>query len=186
MSHPCWSLSHLLTSHLPQHAAPPGQRDLFQEDTVHPEQLPREPPPKTSANAIWSESNAKESLSHPNYESARNLRNNTPTETGAESSRWLAKAAEWNPELSSKYRTNRAIGRPRKRWEDDINEFFKLEENEAENSIESNNQFNKSWINAAKDRGRWTLLENDYTTTAEERYEGNARARRNTQSRPAR
>ena len=37
--------------------------------------------------------------------------------------RWLMKAAEWNPELSSKYRTNRAIGRPRKRWEDDINEF---------------------------------------------------------------
>ena len=29
------------------------------------------------------------------------------------------KAAEWNP--SSKYRTNRAIGKPRKRWEGDIN-----------------------------------------------------------------
>ena len=39
--------------------------------------------------------------------------------------RWLIKAAEWNPELSSKYRTNRSIGRPRKRWEDDINEFLK-------------------------------------------------------------
>ena len=37
------------------------------------------------------------------------------------------KAAVWNPEPSSKYRTNRAIGRPRKRWEDDINEFLKLE-----------------------------------------------------------
>ena len=36
------------------------------------------------------------------------------------SERWLIKAAEWNPELSSRYRTNRAIGRPRKRWEDDI------------------------------------------------------------------
>ena len=30
------------------------------------------------------------------------------------SERWLKKAAEWNPELSSRYRTNRAIGRPRK------------------------------------------------------------------------
>ena len=39
--------------------------------------------------------------------------------------RWLIKAAGWNPELSSKYRTNRSIGRPRKRWEDDINEFLK-------------------------------------------------------------
>ena len=30
------------------------------------------------------------------------------------SERWLKKAAEWNPDLSSRYRTNRAIGRPRK------------------------------------------------------------------------
>ena len=39
------------------------------------------------------------------------------------SERWLKKAAEWNPELSSRYRTNRAIGRPRQRWEDDINDL---------------------------------------------------------------
>ena len=32
------------------------------------------------------------------------------------SERWLKKAAEWNPELSSRYRTNRTIGRLRKRW----------------------------------------------------------------------
>ena len=43
------------------------------------------------------------------------------------SDRWLRKIAEWNPELSSRYRTNRAIGRPRKRWEDDTNEFLKQE-----------------------------------------------------------
>ena len=41
--------------------------------------------------------------------------------------RWLRKAADWNPELSTRYRTNRAIGRARKRWEDDINEFLKQE-----------------------------------------------------------
>ena len=102
------------------------------------------------------------------------------------SERWVVKAAEWNPELSSKYRTNRTIGRPRRRWEDDINEFLKLGENETENFIESDNQFNKTWNKAAKDRGRWTLLENNHTTTAEERQESNARARSNTQSRPAR
>ena len=39
--------------------------------------------------------------------------------------RWLKKAAEWNTDLSSRYKTNRAIGRPRKRWEDDINDFLK-------------------------------------------------------------
>ena len=43
------------------------------------------------------------------------------------SERWFMNAAERNPELSSKYGTDRAILRPRKRWEDDINEFFKLE-----------------------------------------------------------
>ena len=31
------------------------------------------------------------------------------------SDRWLRKAAEWNPELSTRYTINRAIGRPRKR-----------------------------------------------------------------------
>ena len=77
--------------------------------------------------------------------------------------RWLIKAAEWNPELSSKYRTNRSIGRPRKRWEDDINEFRKQIEDETENLTENSNHINKNWINTAKDRGRWTLLEENYT-----------------------
>ena len=48
------------------------------------------------------------------------------------------------PEISSKYRTNRAIGRPRKRWEDDINEFLKLVEDETENFTESSSQINKT------------------------------------------
>ena len=39
------------------------------------------------------------------------------------SDRWLRKAADWNPDLSTRYWINRAIGRPRKRWEDDINEL---------------------------------------------------------------
>ena len=71
------------------------------------------------------------------------------------SERWLMKAAEWNPELSSKCRTDRAIGRPRKRWADDINEFLKLVEEETENLTESSSQINKNmhaWINTAKDR----------------------------------
>ena len=81
------------------------------------------------------------------------------------SERWLNKAAEWNPELSSRYRTNRAIGRPRKRGEDDINEFLKQEFEENENPIESSNQTNKTSINIAKDRRRWALLEETYTMT---------------------
>ena len=60
------------------------------------------------------------------------------------SERWVKKAAEWNPELSSKYRTSRMIGRPKKRWEDDINDFLKN---------------NNMWINIAIDRKEWTRLE---------------------------
>ena len=80
----------------------------------------------------------------------------------------VIKAAEWNLELSSKYRTNRTIGRPRKRWEDDINEFLKQEFEETENLTESSNQINKTWINTAKDRGRWALLEENHTMTSED------------------
>ena len=52
------------------------------------------------------------------------------------------KAAEWNPELSSKYRTSRTIGRPRKRWEDDINDFLKQnhDERKTEEPLERKNQ----------------------------------------------
>ena len=55
------------------------------------------------------------------------------------SDRWLRKAADWNSALSTRYRTNRAIGRPRKRWEDDINEFFKPEFEDTRDPIESSN-----------------------------------------------
>ena len=68
------------------------------------------------------------------------------------SARWLKKAAEWNPGLSSRYKTDRAIGRPRKRWEGDINDFLKqvLEEKENKDPIERRIQTNNNWINIAK------------------------------------
>ena len=86
----------------------------------------------------------------------------------------------------SKYRTNRSLGRPRKRWEDDINEFLKQVEDETENLTESSNQINKNWINTAKDPGRSTLLEENYTTNSERRHENNTRTRRNSHNIPAR
>ena len=66
------------------------------------------------------------------------------------SDRWLRKAADWNPELNTRHRTNRSIGRPRKRGEDDINEFFKQEFEDTRDPIESNNQTNRTCINIAK------------------------------------
>ena len=81
------------------------------------------------------------------------------------SERWLKKAAEWNPELSSRFWTNRAIGRPRKRWEDDINDFLKqvLEEKEKDEPTERKIQNNNNWINTAKDWEKWARLEEKYT-----------------------
>ena len=37
--------------------------------------------------------------------------------------RWTEKAAEWNS-LSIKHQTYRPVGRPKKRWEDEINELI--------------------------------------------------------------
>ena len=102
-------------------------------------------------------------------------------ETGTENRRLLT----WNPQLSTRCRTNRAIGRPRKRWEDDMNEFVKQEFEDTKDPIESNHQTNKTWISTAKDRGNWALLEEAYTMTVEERQEI-WKKRENDQSRPAR
>ena len=55
-----------------------------------------------------------------------------------------------------------------------------------ENLTKSSNQINKTWINTAKDRGRWALLEKNYTMTSEERHENNTRKRIISHNRPAR
>ena len=74
------------------------------------------------------------------------------------------KAPEWNPDLSARCRTNRAIERPRKRFEDDIYDFLKqvLEEKENEEPIERRIQTNNNWINIAKDCSKWAPLEGKY------------------------
>ena len=62
--------------------------------------------------------------------------------------RWAAKAAGWNPELSMKYKTYRAVGRPRKRWEDEINDFLRSARTEdTVNNVERNNH---EWIIRSK------------------------------------
>ena len=54
--------------------------------------------------------------------------------------RWARKAAEWNPSLSTKYKTYRVVGRPKKGCEDEINEFLRTEGIEEEtNNDERNN-----------------------------------------------
>ena len=62
------------------------------------------------------------------------------------SERWLNKAAEWNPDLSSRYRTNRAIGRPRK-------------DGKMTSTISSNNFLKKKMkMNQSKERFKTTII----------------------------
>ena len=72
---------------------------------------------------------------------------------------------EWNPDLSSRYKTNRAIGRPRKDGKmtltNSSNRNLKILEIQSKATIKRN----KTWINIAKDRGKRTLLEEAYTMT---------------------
>ena len=55
--------------------------------------------------------------------------------------RWTSKIIEWNHGLDNKIKTNRSVGRPRKIWEDDINEFLRPEETEEAkgNDLKKNN-----------------------------------------------
>ena len=71
------------------------------------------------------------------------------------------KAATLNPGLSIETKkTNRKVGRPKKRWEDDINQFVKPDETEEKRGSDLKN--NDTWLKAAKDQQRWKDMEKDY------------------------
>ena len=67
------------------------------------------------------------------------------------------------PRTQLKIQDQQIFCRPRRRWENDINEFLNQIEDETENPTESSNHVNKNWINTAKRPRRWTLLEENYT-----------------------
>ena len=62
--------------------------------------------------------------------------------------------------MSSRY--SRPIGRPKKRWEDDINVFLRQIYDETKMEETRDNRI--SWISAANDRKEWTRLEEKYTS----------------------
>ena len=78
--------------------------------------------------------------------------------------RWARKAAEWNPGLSTKYKTCRAVGRPKKRWEDEINDFLRMEGIEEATCNDERN--NDEWIKTAKDQKGWKKMESMFARTA--------------------
>ena len=98
--------------------------------------------------------------------------------------RWVVKAAGWNPEISTKYKTYRAVGRPKKRREDEIHEFLKPEETETTtgNDMRKDN----TWIKDAKNREIWKAMEKEYAKTAAERSVDNVLRRENPPQDPIR
>ena len=79
--------------------------------------------------------------------------------------RWAKRAAEWNPGLSIKHQIYRPVGRPKKRWEDEINDFLKPEETEETkgNEVFKNNG---TMLKVAKNRERWKAMETGYAVAA--------------------
>ena len=67
--------------------------------------------------------------------------------------RWEKKATEWNPCFCTKHRTNRPVGRPKKRCEGALNDFFKPEETGETKGNEIKN--NDTWIKVANNREWW-------------------------------
>ena len=62
--------------------------------------------------------------------------------------------------LASRQKTNRKVGRPKKRLEDYINQFVKPDETEETRGSDLKN--NDTWLKAAKDQQRWKDMEKDY------------------------
>ena len=42
--------------------------------------------------------------------------------------RWNRRVFDWHPGLDNTIRTKRQVGRPKRRWEDDLNEFTKTKD----------------------------------------------------------
>ena len=63
--------------------------------------------------------------------------------------RWTRRVFDWHPGLDTSIRTRRQVGRPKRRWEDDLNEFMKTEEGQEKAKYDLMN--NNSWMTEIKD-----------------------------------
>ena len=75
--------------------------------------------------------------------------------------RWSKKISEWNPGLDSSVKTSRPVERPRIRWEDEINEFFKSEE--SEKSKGNDLKHIDTWIRQAEKQKEWKIKEEEFS-----------------------
>ena len=60
---------------------------------------------------------------------------------------------DWHPGLDNEIKTRKLVGRPKRRWEDDINEFTKPGEAKEGNRHDLMN--NNNWMTEAKTFKNW-------------------------------
>ena len=62
--------------------------------------------------------------------------------------RWNRRVFDWHPGLDTSIKTRRQEGRPKRRWEDDLNEFLKIEETQEKTKYDLTH--NNTWMSEAK------------------------------------
>ena len=74
--------------------------------------------------------------------------------------RWNKRVFDWHLGLDTSIRAGRQIGRPKRRWEDDLNEFLKMEgsQEKTKNDLMNNN----SWMAEAKKYKEWKDKEESF------------------------
>ena len=80
--------------------------------------------------------------------------------------RWLRITAEWNPGIDNCIKTNRSVGRQRKGWEDEINEFIQTEETAESKGNDLNN--NDTWLQQAKQQKEWKAKEEEFAKSRQQ------------------
>ena len=72
----------------------------------------------------------------------------TPRVVSLPEKRWTRRIFDWHPGLDTSIQTRRQVGRPKRRWEDDLDEFLRTEETQEKAKYDLMN--NNSWMAEAK------------------------------------
>ena len=75
--------------------------------------------------------------------------------------RWNKRVFEWQPGLDPTLHPKRSVGRPKRRWEDDLNEFTRTEEGQEKAQYELKN--NNSWMKEIEDYKEWKKDEENFS-----------------------
>ena len=75
--------------------------------------------------------------------------------------RWNRRVFNWHPGLDNNIKAKRQVGRPKRRWEDDFNEFMKTEERQEKGKYDLKN--NNNWIKEIEDYKKWKENEEKFS-----------------------